>query len=113
MSGTVSGALMLMLMIGVPQVLGFAVSRLFRPGQIRPWVAPAAAALIFTVGWYLAWLIPTHAHEAAGQRTCGAAGALLIVPLMVFVPVHVVLAGILQAVAAYTDGRRRRTGSGQ
>jgi hypothetical protein len=109
----VVGALMLMLMIGVPQVLGFAISRLFRPAQLRPGVGPAAAALIFTIGWYLAWLIPTRAHEAAGQRICGAAGALLIVPLVVLVPVHVVLAGILQAMAAYADGRRRRPGSGE
>ena len=102
MSGNGAGAVLLMLMtIGVPQVLGFAISRVSRRAHIRQWVGPAAAALIFAVGWYVAWRIPTRAHEAEGQQVCGAAGALLIVPLMILVPVHLILAYVTQAVATY------------
>jgi len=107
MSTSEGGAVLLILTIGVPQGLGFVVSRVARRAHIRQWVGPAAAALIFAVGWYVAWLIPARAYAAGGQRICGAAGALLIVPLVVLVPVHLVLAGVVQAVATHVESRRR------
>jgi hypothetical protein len=100
-------ALVLIAMVGVPQVLGFAASRLSPVPETRDWLWPPAAALIFAVGWYVAWLIPTRAHEAAGYRVCGAAGALLIVPIVVFVPGHLLLAGAMQGLVAFLDNRRR------
>jgi hypothetical protein len=101
-------ALVLSGMVGVPQVLGFAASRMLR----RVWLWPPAAALIFGVGWYVMWLIPTRAHEAAGERVCGAAGALLIVPLLVLIPVHLFIAGVAQSLLSEAEARSRRSLSG-
>src|SRR6516165_5687687 len=100
-------ALVLIAMVGVPQVLGFAASRLSPVPETRDWLWPPAAALIFGIGWYVAWLIPARAHEAAGYRVCGAAGALLIVPMVVFIPVHLIIATVTQSFLSVAEERRR------
>jgi hypothetical protein len=109
MSENATWILLLTEMVGVPQVLGFAISRLTRKAETRMWLGPVVAALSFAIGLYVAWSIPTQRQIAEGQRVCGAAGALLVVPLVVFVPANLVLGGVIQALAAFLGARRRST----
>jgi hypothetical protein len=107
-AGNILATLILMLMIGAPQVFGFAASR--RAGEgARQWVWPGVAALIFAVGWSVVWVISALPSLAAGRRVWEAAGPLLIVPLAVFVPLQLLLASVIQALRRYVQHRRRTT----
>jgi hypothetical protein len=90
--------------VALPQALGLALSRLSRNEETRRWLGPVIAALIFGIGWYVIlnkpWL-----HLEYGKDTCGAAGALFLVGLFVFVPANLMIGGAIQFVAG-----RRRTG---
>src|SRR5579862_5537911 len=102
------GAALVGLMIGVPQVIGLAASRLVRSGGIRLWLGPVVAGADFAVGWWLWGAAPVREAAAQGQRTCGAAGALMIVPLMFVTPVNVVVGLLVQGLAGAVESHRRR-----
>jgi hypothetical protein len=96
-------------MVALAQVLGFGVSRPLRSLYARLWVWPITAALAFALEWYIAWSIPARQSLEAGQRVCGAAGALLFVGIVVLAPANGVVGGIFQTVLAYIDRRRERS----
>jgi len=84
-------------MITAPQAVGAVAGWLLRgKRRLAAWAWPAVAAATFAIGWYEWWNIPTKQVVAEGGRVCGAAGALLIVPLVIFTPLNAVLAAILQ-----------------
>jgi hypothetical protein len=95
----------LLVIVGIPQVLGFGLSRLSRNVGTRTWLGPVSAALLFGLGWTLSMAKPWR-HLEYGRDTCGAAGALLIVGLFVFVPANLMLGGAIQAAARRWESRR-------
>ena len=98
--------LLLIAMLGVPQVVGFGVSRLLsRWRRSLEWVWPPAAALAFGVGWHLLWTVPTQA-QAGRYGDCS--GATFFVPLL-FIPAHLFVATIAQASLAGATGRRKQS----
>lgn len=92
--------------VGIPQVLGFALSRLSRNAETRSWLGPVSAALLFGIGWYVLMTKPWRDLEY-GRETCGAAGALFFMGLFVFVPANLMLGSAIQAAAARRAASRR------
>lgn len=86
-------------MVGVPQVLGLALSRLGRNVETRRWLGAVIAALLFGIGWYVSLMKPRR-HLEYGKETCGAAGALFLFGLLVFVPTNLLLGRVIQIVVA-------------
>ena len=104
MSYGVFWILALLGMVALPQVLGLALSHLSRNEETRRWFGPAIAALVFGIGWYVVLNKPWR-HLEYGKETCGAAGALFLVGLFVFVPANLMIGSAIQFVSV-----RRRTG---
>jgi hypothetical protein len=95
--------LALLVVVGAPQSLGFALSRLSRSAETRTWLGPVSAALLFGIGWYL-WMVEPWRDFEYGRNTCGAAGALFFLGLFVFIPANLLLGSAIQTAA----GRRGR-----
>ena len=102
MLSAISAVVVLGAMIVLPQAAGVGVRSLVRSRGIAFWLSALTATLTFAVGWYMLWSIPTRQIVANGGRACGAAGALLILPLMILTPVHALIAAVIQV------PRRRR-----
>jgi hypothetical protein len=103
------GAALVGLMIGVPQVIGLAASRLVRSAGGRLWLGPVVAGTAFAAGWWLWGAAPVREAAVQGQRTCGAAGALMIVPLLFVTPVNLVVGILVQGLVGAGESHRRRS----
>ncbi|MGC4070192.1 MAG: hypothetical protein QM784_37140 [Polyangiaceae bacterium] len=80
------------LVIGIPQLLGFLVSRCFRSQSSQRWAWSGAAGLSFATGWWLLWQNPFHRYVTEGtHRTCGAASALLFLGWFVITPFNIAM----------------------
>ena len=90
----------------LPQVVGFMVGRARRGHRRRSWEWPVVAAAFFATGWYLFWCLGTGPGPEHGHATCGAAGALLMIPLMLLTPFHAILGAVLQVVLRRGTGTR-------
>jgi hypothetical protein len=106
---SMSGAAVVALMIGVPQLIGLAASLVVRNSGARLWVGPLVAGAAFAFGWWFCGAAPVRDAAAQGQRTCGAAGALLIVPLLFVTPANVVVGLLMQGLVNVVESRRRRS----
>lgn len=104
MSDAAKVALLAIGMVGAPQVLGFAVSRLLR----RASLGPMAAASLFALGWYCCRVAATPPQQGPESlHRCGMGEAILMLVLAVMVVVHLVLGAVVQAVHA-CGGRQRQ-----
>jgi hypothetical protein len=79
--------------LGLPQAVGFMAARARRGW----WEWPVVAAAFFATGWYLLWAGPWSQSEQAHSR-CGAAGAVFMLALFVLTPLHAILGLVLGAV---------------
>jgi hypothetical protein len=106
---SMAGAAMVGLLIGIPQAIGLGVSRLVSNRNLRFWLGPVAAGTVFALGWWFWGAAPVRDAAAHGERTCGAAGALLIVPLLFITPANVVVGLLLQGLFNAFGSHRRRS----
>jgi hypothetical protein len=98
---------------GVPQAIGFLASRPFRSRLSRQWAWAIAAGLSFACGWWMFWGNPFHQHATeTAHRTCGAAGALLILGLFVVAPINTAIGGAAAGILELFRNRPTRPESG-
>lgn len=97
------------LMIGVPQLIGFAASRIVGNRSARLWLGPIVAGTAFALGWWFWVAVPGRHAAAQGQRTCGAATAVEIVPLLFATPVNVVVGLLVQDIVSVGKARREKS----
>jgi hypothetical protein len=95
-----------LLTVGVSQLIGLAASRVVRELEARLWLGSIVAGAAFAFGWWFWGAAPVRYAAAHGQRTCGGAGALLLLPLLFVTPANVVAAMIIQGLV---ESRRRRS----
>jgi hypothetical protein len=100
---------MVALMFGAPQLIGLAASRVMRSSSARLWVGPIVAGAAFALGWWFWGAAPVRDAVTHGQRTCGAAGALLLVPLLFATPANIVLGLVVQVLISVVESWRRRS----
>jgi hypothetical protein len=106
---SMAGVGIVALMVGVPQLIGLAASRVVRNRSARVWLGPIAGGTAFALGWWFWGAAPVRDAAAHGQRTCGAAGALLIVPLLFVTPANVVVGFLVQGLVSVVESRPRRS----
>ena len=103
----------LLAMVVVPQALSFAIARLACSLRWRIWVGPPVAAAASVLGWYLIMSVHSSRFVELGDgeqlevdRLCGAAGAMLVVGLIVLTSLNGAVAVALQVVTRLVAGRR-------
>jgi hypothetical protein len=96
MWSALSPIVILTAMIVLPQAAGIGVRSLVKNRALASWLGPITATVTFAAGWYTLWSIPTRHVVENGGRVCGAAGALLILPLIIFTPVNALLAAAIR-----------------
>jgi hypothetical protein len=106
------GMLLAIACIGVPQVLGFAASRLFRSERARVAVWPLTASLVLALGWavqYAQWSAEARHRLDAGQFVCGTGIAALTMGFVMLLPAEIVVGVALAAILEHaTRGAERR-----
>jgi hypothetical protein len=106
MSTQSEAILLLSGMAAVGQVLGYVLSKVLRRFHRGPWVWAVTAGAAFSIQWYLFWSIPARRQAEAGHPACGAAGALLILGMVVLGPANGIIGALLQWLGAYVVRRR-------
>jgi hypothetical protein len=98
--------LVLLQLFVFPQLTGFGAAWALRGLRGRAWLWPLAAGADLAVGWYIPWRTAADRAIAEGHRPCGAAGAMLVLPMMFLTPFHTVLGAGLRALAGMLLRRR-------
>lgn len=109
MSMQTEAILLLSGMAAVAQVIGYVLSRLLRKYHRGPWIWALTAGAGFSIEWYLFWSIPARRQAEAGHPACGAAGALLVIGIVVLGPANGILGALLQVLGAYVVRRRAQS----
>lgn len=98
----------LLAMVGLPQALGIAVSRLSPDVATRRWLWPVVSALTFSCGWILWWRFQASPPVEAGQYRCGQWVVVAAFGLFICAPANFIIAGILQALLSFRNRRKAR-----
>jgi hypothetical protein len=101
--------LMIAGMAALAQLLGSVLSRLFRKFHDGPWVWALTAGGVFSIEWYLLLGFPARREAEAGHPACSAAGALLLVGIVVLGPASAIIGALLHVLGAFVARRRARS----
>jgi hypothetical protein len=97
-------------MVGLPQALGFALSRLSPNRDSRRWLWPVVSALTFSCGWILMWSIEAPRPADPGQYACGQWLVVAGAGLLIFGPANLIIAGVLQVLFSFRSRRKGTPG---